>query len=237
MRYAASIIITTMVLLGCQQDRSMEPIDVNDPVDQILDRFIQASGGREAIAQVTTRIVKGIWKDDRPYRGKAITSPFTVWAHKDGRWRYESEYEVYGVDSIGGWWLEKGYVRDDSAQIRSKSAFLFVPQSPLHIDRWFQDRKLGTATLINGRSAKSIKTDRDDTYYALWIDDSSGTVIRIGSYWTLSDYQRFDGIQFPMRIEQSRKGGSIVLDVESVIQNQVIPDALLRRPEVVKNKG
>ena len=45
MRYAASIIITTMVLLGCQQDRSMEPIDVNDPVDQILVRFIQASGG------------------------------------------------------------------------------------------------------------------------------------------------------------------------------------------------
>jgi len=40
-----------------------------------------------------------------------------------------------------------------------------------------------------------------------------------------------------MRIEQSRKGGSIVLDVESVIQNQDIPEAFLRRPEVVKNTG
>jgi len=221
-----TIVITMIVLLGCQSDRPM------DSVDQILDRYVQASGGQDAIEQITTRMVQGRWIDDRPYRGKAITSPFTLWADEDGRWRYESGYESYGVDSMGGWWLEKGYVRDDSTQNRSKIAFLFVPQSVLRIDRFFQNRKLGTNTFINDKSATSVSTDRDDTYYALWFDDSSGMLIRMGNYWTLSDYQSMDGVQIPTLIDQSRKGGHTVLEVKTVMHNQEISDSLLRRPEV-----
>lgn len=227
MYQSSKIVIALMVLVGCQQDRSIEP------VDQILDRFVEVSGGKEAIESITTRIVEGTWQDDRPYRGDEKTSPFTLWAHKDGRWRYDSEYESYGVDSIGGWWMEKGLVREDSTQLRSRIAFIFVPQSVLSIADYFDIRGIGKISDIGDRPATSLKTDRDETYYALWFDNKSGTLVQIGNYWMLKDYLLIDGLHIPQLVEESRKGGRIVLEVKSVIHNQDIPDSQLRRPQVV----
>jgi len=231
MRRTIATLVLSMLLWGCQAGDEVPRAEPgSDPVQAILKTYIQSLGGQTAVASENTRIIQGTWVDDRPYFGEPRRSAFTVWAHSDGRWRYASDYESFGVDSLGGWWLEKGYIRPDSFQKRSNFAYLFLPQSALNIETYFDLKSDVRKSVQENRQLLGVTTDRDTTYYTLWFDEESGELARIGYFWSLRDYRETAGIRFPTQIEISRKGGANRFEIDTLIMNQPLPDSLLSRP-------
>ncbi len=218
--------LVCLLLASCVTEKPEDP----NLVDLTLQRYLKVSGSTDALSAIETRMIKGVWKDDRPYRGDPVFSEFTLVANADGRWRYNSEYEVYGVDTAGGWWMEEGYIRQDPSHEKSKLEFLVLPQSQLNIDGYFKDLRFGRKGKLNNHAMTGLFSDQDTTYFSLWFDEHSGYLAGIGHYWTLMDYRDVDGIRFPHRIEMSRKGGVTSLQIDTIIHNHTFSDSLLDRP-------
>ena len=53
-------------------------------LEQILDRYIEALGGRDKIAKLETRAITGKQIDDRPYVGEPVTTELEAWADNAG---------------------------------------------------------------------------------------------------------------------------------------------------------
>ncbi len=102
-------------------------------LEQIFDRYVDAMGGREAIAKLETRTITGKQIDDRPSMGPPEESKLEAWADTSGEWTMILS-DSQRVFRLG-------------AQGNNKLAFLLNPQGPLMIDRYLpqppDDRDLG----------------------------------------------------------------------------------------------
>jgi len=213
-------------LIGCLTEKTAVP----PGVESILAQYLTSSGGETVIKDIHTRTIVGTWIDSRRSSEPPRTAPFTIQAHSDGRWRFDSAYEVYGVDDKGGWWMEKGILRPDTGLITSKLGFVSVPGTVLALDQHFKDLRFGRKGKVDGIPVNGLFTSGDTSYTSLWFDAANGQLLRIGHYYSLLDYRQVDGIQFPHLIEESFKGGTVTLRIDEIIHNRTIPDSLLNRP-------
>ena len=223
-------LIVLLVQISCTTEK--EPA-VSSGAEDVINRYVDAIGGQNAIAQLSSRIIQGRQVDDRPHLGPPTEQLFTVWANADGYWRFSSMTESYGFDNMGGWRADSSGIRVDPWQVRSKVGFIFDPQSILHLDKYFLQRRIGKEMMLEYREVTGIYTDRDSTYYTLWFDKETDLINQIGYHWNLKNYRRVDGVLIPHLIEQGRKGGAILIHIDSISHNQVLPDSLFYRPSIM----
>lgn len=209
-----------------------------DEVEAVLQRYIDAVGGREAIEKIKTRICKGHLITDLKSREQPVYEDHYYEAYASLPNLYQtSEFSDAGTfvnacDGTSGWSQDRCGVKKDDYRANSKIAWILNPQNALKIKDYFPDLIYDGQKVINGKqTVKLSPANRDETYYALYFDLESGLLVSIGYYWTLEDYRKVDGVLFPHRIVTSRKGGSATYIFDQVINNQPVDNDRFKIPD------
>lgn len=199
-------------------------------LEQILDRYIEGLGGREAIANLETRTIFGREIDDRPYAGPPVESKLEVRADAAGNWTMILE----GPDGEwreGAWegdnWVQKPGEDVEPAEYQNtKLAFLFNPQGPLMIEDYFPNPRVTGTWVYDGVEYYQVENDLQFEYYTLYFEVETGQLTRIGYHWWLEEFEEIDGVMIPAKVVQGRKGGSTNLYFDSVTHDGEVADYL-----------
>ena len=176
-------------------------------LEQVLERYVEALGGREAIAKLQSRTIIGIQIDDRPYKGPPVETPFEAWADTSTSWTL-----VYREG--------EGDIRENGdSNKNTKLAYIFNPQAPLMLDKYFPNPRLTGTWEYDGIHYYKVENDLKFEHYTLYFEVMTGMLTRIGYHWSLEDYREVDGVLIPFTVAQGRKGGSTNLYFNSVTHN------------------
>jgi len=182
-------------------------------LEQVFERYVEAMGGREAIAKLTTRTITGKQIDDRPYMGPPEETKLEAWADTTGEWTMIL-HDPEGESRVG-------------AQGNTKLAFLLNPQGPLMISKYFPNPRMTGTWEYDGVMYYKVENDLKFEYYTLYFEVDTGMLTRIGYHWYLDGFRPVDDVMVPAIIYQGRKGGSTNLYFDNVIHGEDVAEHLL----------
>ncbi|NIM49996.1 MAG: hypothetical protein GTN78_22470 [Gemmatimonadales bacterium] len=229
------IVMAPLIAISAAAPAADPRQDTLPTVEQIVERYIEAVGGRDAIERLTTRVCTGRFIDDRPYRGPVEVFPLEVYSEVPGRWLLVQHFAdgTYrdAFDGRIGWRQNPEGIERAEDNARSKHGWLFDPQGPLRIRDYFRDMVVTGTGDVDGQTVYVVQTDRDHAHYSLYFDIETGLLLRIGYWWWLEDYREVDGVKVPFRIVCGRKGGSNTYEFDRVEHNLPIDHARFVMPD------
>jgi hypothetical protein len=179
------------------------------PADEVLSNYVAA------IERLTTRVCVGRTVTDLSWKDPSVeVESFVAWATVPDGVRIVTEEPDGAVivqvgDADSAWRYDRGGVKPDPELARSKLAWLLNPQNALRVQEYFPALETKGREVLNGHEVWVLEpADMDATYWRLAFDVETGLLVQIGYYWTLEDYGEVDGVLFPFRVSESRKGGS-----------------------------
>lgn len=208
-------------------------------LDHILERYIQALGGRSAIEELRTRSCTGRFVDALSWTDPPVqTHPLKALAKIPDKWvttmQVSKGIEQNGFDGRIGWKVNPDRIERDDRMSRSWLGYLLNPQGALYIRDYFPGMILRTKDALKGRAVYVVgTTSQDGTQNVLYFDVETGLLTQIGSAWELRDYREVDGIKFLFRIATTRKGGESYFAFDKIEHNIPIDDARFAIPEAV----
>ena len=205
-------------------------------LDEILDLYVEAVGGGEAIEHLTTRVVKGRVVTDLPTWDPPVHEVDTLAVYSKAPGKYLTIHQTSGGAVLEGCDGMNSWRRDIEGKafafhpVDARSAWLIDPQFPIRLREYFPEMTLlGTATL-DGRPVHVVEVD-DDHSHRLYFDAESYLLVRLGYNRAVGDYREVDGVMVPFEVEYSRKGGASTFILDSVVHNGPVDDRLFSRPE------
>jgi hypothetical protein len=207
---------------------------------EVIQRYIDALGGRAAIESLTTRICVGRVIHDLNWASPPYeVIPFAAYAaapnqvlmveHKAGGIRCE------GCDGEVTWVQDATGVTLKDEPFWSKMAWLIDPQNALRIGEYFPGLEVASERALDDRWVFVVESpELDPAYYALAFDVETGILLGVGYYWHLQDYREVDGVRFPHRVIMSRKGGSSTFVFDLVAHNLPLEQTLFAIPTSVR---
>jgi predicted O-methyltransferase YrrM len=218
------------VIVGEKTEATFEALST---LDWLLERYIQALGGRDAIEKLTTRVCTGRFTDDLSWANPPVqTHPLKAFAKIPDKWvttlQLSKGTEQNGFDGRVGWKQNPDRIEKDDRMSRSWLGYLLNPQGPLYIREYFPGMILETQEILGGRSVYLV---RNETQNVLYFDAETGLLIRIGLPWELQDYREVDGVKFPFRVATSRKGGESYFAFDKIEHNVPIADKQFAIPD------
>ncbi len=214
--------------------------DSTPELSSVIERYIEALGGREAIEKLETRRCSGWLVTDLPSNTPPVLEKLEMETYSalPDKWllvgRDSSGTLKNGFDGEAGWDQNLDTVKPDPRMERGKLAFIINPHGPLRIEDYFHDMKVTGTAEWDGRRCYAVESDRKASSYTLYFDAETGLLRQIGYHWFLRDYREVDGIMFPFEIEVSRKGGSTTYYFEEVEQNVPIDSGLFAMPDITE---
>lgn len=228
-----------IILLVSAGFAGVDSIDTLPTATEVVQRYIEALGGRAAIESLTTRVCIGRIIQDLSWATPPYeVIPFAAYAaipgrvliveHKTDGTRCEgSEGEVTWVQDATGVTLK-------DEPFHSKTAWLVDPQNALRMGEYFPDLEVVSERAIDDRWVYVVESSKlDPTHYALSFDVETGLLVGIGYYWYLRDYREVDGVKFPHHVMMSRKGGSTTFVFDLVDHNLPLEETLFSVPTSV----
>jgi hypothetical protein len=188
-------------------------------LEQILERYVEVMGGREAISKLETRTIIGKQIDVQPHMGPPEESKLEAWADTSGEWTMilSDPQRVFRLKPQGN----------------TKLAFLLNPQGPLMIAKYFPNLRLTGTWDYDGVWYYKVENDLKFEYYTLYFEVETGMLTRIGYHWYLDEFRPIDGVMVPGIIYQGRKGGSTNLYFDNVIHGEYVAEHLLPEEKLV----
>jgi hypothetical protein len=215
--------------------------DTMPRVDQIIDRYIQALGGREAIERLTTRLMTGQLVTDLPTWSPPVYEEASVEirAAVSGGFLEAVETEdgthLSGYDGVTPWsGGREGVAARD--RLDARFAFLVDPQGALRMQLYFPDMTLRGSAELGGRRVYVVDVD-DERLHALYFDVETGLLVRLGYNRELGDYREVDGVMVPFRVSLSRKGGSSTYVFDTIQHNVNVDASRFAMPDTVRRNG
>jgi outer membrane lipoprotein-sorting protein len=209
--------------------------------DQILDKYLAAVGGAEALHKISSRISKGsiaAGGHDTPIEvfAKAPDKRMSVTHGASGD-------SITAFDGQGGWLGSTGRpARDMSGQeaeaARLDADFYFAT----HIREIFTGFRVGHPDKIADRAAYAlICTRAGQPPVRLYFDQSTGLLLRQVRYTDTpvgrnptqidyADYRQADGVNVPFRWTLARVNGRFTIQIQEARQNVPIDDAKFAKP-------
>lgn len=210
-------------------------------VEQVLDKYVEAVGGRVALSKLSTGIYRGheltdLFWNEPPIEAsrfeayaKLPNSVLFTYHNNDGEWRD-------GFDGTTGWVDNNGIVSADP-EGNAKLRWLINPQNALKLEEHFPGLEVVGIRNINGRPTYELvpygtTKDRDvvETHYRFCFDTQSGLLVAFGYHNYIYDYRRIDNVLFPFRISFGRKGGATEFIFDEVVHNLPVDDKLFSPP-------
>jgi hypothetical protein len=206
-------------------------------MEQILDRYVQAVGGRQAIERVTSRV----WKGSR-VGADGVLVPEEVYAKAPNRLLTVTSYpdQVFrtGFDGARAWARSNQGGRDLPAEIQAqlRREAEFYKETRLK-DMYSKLAVLGRAT-VGEREAYVVEATPPDggSPEKLYFDARTGLLVRkysetktvLGQFPTQTDYEDYrevDGVKLPFAIRWSIPGRTWGRKITEVRQNVPLDDA------------
>jgi hypothetical protein len=209
--------------------------------DAVLEKYVQALGGSEAIQKVSSRVEKGTISFARgqiPIEvfAKAPSQRATVVHQANGD-------NVTAYDGHAGWLGAPGRPASDMSEQENEA---FRLDADFHfatdLKQIFGQFRVGRPEKIGDKPATLVFALRQhQPPVRLYFDDESGLLVRQVRYAETplgrnpteidySDYRDAGGVKIPYRWTIARPGGRFTIQVSEVQQNVAIDDAKFAKP-------
>ncbi len=211
-------------------------------VEQLLERYVQAVGGREAIEKVTSRVLKG-----SRVGADGVLVPEEIYSKAPNKLLVITSYpkQVFrtGFNGSQGWARSNETARDLPAemlaQVRREAEF--YKETRLK-DLYSKLAVVGRA-LVGEREAFVVEATPTEggSPEKLYFDVQTGLLVRkyseaktvLGQFPTETDYEDYrevDGVKLPFTIRWSIPGRSWGRKITEVKQNVTVDDAQFNKP-------
>jgi hypothetical protein len=211
------------------------------PADQLLDKYLAAVGGAEALQKITTRVQKGTLT---AFGGQHF--PVNVYAKAPGK-RFSVMHlsngdSITAFDGNQGWLSVPGRVHIMSAAENAAARIDADLYFPLHVKTLYQKFRVDTGEKISGRDTYLVVGQSEgQPPLRLYLDKESGLLLRLVRYAETplgrnptqidyADYREADGVKLPFRWTLSRPGNQFTIQVDQVQQNVPVDDAKFTPP-------
>jgi len=217
--------------------------------EAILDKYIEATGGRAAYEKVNSEIATGKLE----ITAYGLSGDFTVYqAAPDRAYTLINFPDPVGKAEEGSngeiAWAINGQMgaRIKEGDERASSLRRDALNGELRWRDFYKSAELAGSEDVGGKPChKVVMTPKDGPAETRYYDKSSGLLVRVvapittpqGSAtldMTLSDYKSDDGIMSPHTISQNVSGTDIVLKIETVKHNPDIPANRFDLPPEIK---
>ena len=216
---------------------SADSLDSLPSVEQVLEKYIQAIGGRETIEKLETRVCTGKLIHDVHWRKPPYEEvPFEAYTKVPDK-SIKIEHTSGGIHREGfdgktGWRQTDQGIEHVEFPKRSKIVWLLNPQNAIRLEEYFPDLTLTGKDTLYGHEVYAVEpAGLKKAHYSFHFDVETGMLIYVGYYWELLDYREVDGVKFPFRIAMSRKGGSSTYIFDEVKHNVPIEESLFAAPD------
>jgi len=208
----------------------------------VLDKYVAAVGGADAIAKVASHVQKGKLSGFGP---DAV--PVDIKAKPQGR-RITTVHgqrgdNITAVDGDKGWLGNSGRPPRDMATSESDAARLDAALLfPSDLKRLFQSFETGPPATIDGKDAVMvIGKNEGKPPVRLFFDPSSGLALRLVRYQETplgrnptqidyADYRDAGGVKIPFRWTVSRPSGQFTIQLDESRQDVPVDDASFKKP-------
>ncbi len=222
-----------------------KPVDAQaamPPADPILDKYLAAVGGADAVQKVASRVEKGtitaFGGQHFPVDvyGKAPDKRVSVMHFPNGD-------SVTAFDGHGGWLGTPGrpphIMTGDEIDSARMDADLYFP---VHLKALRQKFLAGPGEKIDGHdTVQVVGRTEGQPPLRLYFDSQSGLLLRLVRYSETplgrlptqidySDYRDADGVKVPFRWVLARPGNRFTIQVDEVHQNVPVDDAKFVAP-------
>lgn len=229
---AILVAIFGLTLTGSPNPAAAEDIPT---VEQVLERYIDAVGGRAALEKLETRICIGKAITDLSSREQPIyESHYFKAVSKIPGSCYTEEWTdggnfVEGYDGKTGWAKDRCGVRVDDRIGKWRLNWLLNPQNALRIEEYYPDLEVKGITRVRDMVVYSLESPA--LHRPLYFDTATGLLVGFGYNYEIHDYREVDGVLFPHRVIESRKGGSTMYEFDEVRHNEPVDDSIFVLPE------
>jgi len=215
--------------------------------DTVLDKYVAALGGAEAIQKVASRVEKG----------KLIMagheSPIEVLSKAPYKRIFVAHMpngdSIMAYDGTRGWLGNPGHpARDMSAGEADAGRLDADLQFALHLKDTFGEFRAGRPEKIGDAQCVALLALRkDQPPVRLWFDADSGLLVRMVRYAETpvgrmptqidyADYRDVEGVKTPMRWTLARPGGRFTIQVTDIQQNVPVDDGRFAKPAAAPPK-
>jgi len=253
MRLLSTSLLIAVVLtaqLSCTRGPSTQPQPTASPtpteravIDQILQRYEQALGGREAIAAVTSQRMKGT------FQLRNIAGNIEGWSKDPNKTLVVIEFPRIGTLKKGfdgeTRWVQTpaGTFSDSSQQEIAELDRDADVYSAGKIKSLFESMKLDTKAKLNGRDMNVIEgKPAKGPAEKLFFDVENGLLVRWdmarrqegrGTVFVkvhLDDYKEVGGLKVPFKVRFNFESFALLVQVNELEYNVPIDDAIFRKP-------
>ena len=212
--------------------------------DQIIDKYVQAIGGKAAIEKITSREMKGTFE----IAAMGVSGPFESYSKAPNK-------NMISIDITGFGTVQRGYngavgwdsnpqtgLRELSggelAQMKLGSDFY----RDVKLKQLFPKMTVKGVEKVGGRDAYMVEaTSADGITEKMYFDTQSGLLVRTDteadtpegkmSVTVLaSDYREVDGVKLPFTIEQKTPTIEFTIKLSSIKHEVAIDDAKFNKP-------
>jgi photosynthetic reaction center cytochrome c subunit len=216
--------------------------------DQILDKYVAALGGAEAIGKISSRIEKG------SIDAGGHETPIEVFA-KAPTMRMSAMHasggdSITAFDGTAGWLGNIGRPPRDMVGAEIDAARLDADfHFATHVKEIFTQLRVGRPDKVGDRQVYTVIGVREGKPpVRLYFDEASGLLLRLARYTETpvgrnptqidyADYREVDGIKVPFRWTLARTGGRFTIQIQEVQQNVPIDDAKFAKPQAGGSSG
>jgi outer membrane lipoprotein-sorting protein len=211
------------------------------PADQLLDKYISAIGGAEALQKVTSRVEKGTLT---AFGGQHF--PVDVYSKAPKKrlsiMHLSNGDSVTAFDGEQGWLSVPGRVHMMSAAENVAASMDADLYFPLHVKTFYEKFRVDAGEKIDGHDTYLV-AGRSETQppLRLYFDKESGLLLRLIRYAETplgrnptqidyADYRDTNGLKVPFRWTLSRPGNQFTIQVEQLQENVPVDDAKFAVP-------
>ena len=217
------------------------PLAAAASADPILDKYVAALGGADAIQKVTSRVEKGkliMGSRETPIEvtSKAPFKRISVTHMPNGEM-------ITAFDGVTGWLGNPGRPPHDMSSAEADAAKLDADlQFAVHLKETFSQFRVGRPEKIGDAECVTVIAMRkDQPPVRLWFEEGSGLLVRMVRYAETplgrnptqidyADYQDVDGVKAPHKWTFARPNGRFTIQVTEVRQNVPVEDAKFEKP-------
>ena len=211
------------------------------PADQLLDKYLSAIGGAEALQKVTSRVEKGTLT---AFGGQHF--PVDVYTKAPDKrlsvMHLSNGDSVTAFDGKEGWLSVPGRVHMMTAAENAAARIDADLYFPLHVRTLYKAFRVDAGEKIDGQETYFVMgRNPGQPPISLYFDKDSGLLLRLVRYAETplgrnptqidyADYRDANGLKVPFRWTISRPGNQFTVQVEQLQQNVPVDDAKFVAP-------
>ncbi len=211
---------------------------------QIVDRYVAAVGGEDAIRAVTSRVATGnilAGGHETPIQviAKAPNKRISIMKMPNGE-------SITAFDGHAGWLGNTGRPAREMSAAEADAAGIDAHFAlALDLKTMFKELRVGRPEKVGGAECQTLVGLRPgQPPVRLYFDEKSGLLVRMVRFGETplgrnptqidyADYRAVDGVEVPLRWTLSRTNGRFTVQIKEVKQNVPVEDSRFAKPNSV----